>query len=532
MKIDRPKSPEEAAAKLVREARDESNRYKAERDTVAQRLSELQSGSFAAVIKELSRQWLTSTIPAPLDFRDIDDPIYGHIVLDKALATLVSHPLLQRLARVKQLSFSFAEFPSSRHSRLSHMLGVVKNAERALTGMLDRKVYYVIGQKQPVEFDEKLLGRRHEIIQTAQIAALLHDVGHGPFGHALDSYAGIKMGVPRPDKRFSEEYVHKYLAPTLKSLGIDERRILEILGSDRSKLNGIENLIGDVIDSDLDVDRMDYLMRDAHMTGLMMGFINTPALIDFMRPVFDQDSFILAYDEAALAYMEHLILARDFMYVKCYEHPRKKAAERIFTRLVQNIIEDPRLGLTLEEVFSLADEELTTAIIGVGTGNNMAHNLAKELAGDLNYVTVHEMPATLMVQKAKEQKGVPQNIVNWLNDVLSRENEIAYISRPSAWEERIAQNSIGIDRAWQIQVIVPDPTVYLPKHSATKLLRKTDSGYRAADFLDTSEVVKDILERMSIQRQKIMVMCPAKLESKERDQIKTAAEALLQRKSA
>jgi HD superfamily phosphohydrolase len=526
MKIDRPKSPEEAAAKLVREARDESNKYKAERDAVAQRLSELQSGTFAAVIKELSRQWLTSAIPTALDSRDIDDPIYGHIVLDKALSTLVSHPLMQRLARVKQLSFSFAEFPSSRHSRLSHVLGVVKNAERALAGMLDRKVYYVIGQKQPVEFDEKILSRRYEIIQTAQIAALLHDVGHGPFGHALDSYAGIKMGVPRPDKRFSEEYVHKYLAPTLKSLDIDERRILEILGSDRAKLNGIENLIGDVIDSSLDVDRMDYLMRDAHMTGLMMGFINTSALIDFMRPVFDQGSFILAYDEAALAYMEHLILARDFMYVKCYEHPRKKAAERIFTRLVQSIIEDPRLGLTLPEVFSLADEELTTAIMGVGTGNDTAQNLGKELMGDLDYVSVHQMPATSKGQKA------PPVIVNWLNDVLIEENEIAYISRPSGWEEKIAQNSIGADRAWQIQVILPDPSVYEQQHSATKLLRRTNSGYQTVDFLDTSQVVKNILERMNIQRQKIMVMCPAKLESQERDRIKTAAEALFQPQQA
>jgi HD superfamily phosphohydrolase len=353
MKIDRPKSPEEAAAKLVREARDESKRYEAERDSLAQRLSELQAGAFAAVIKELSRQWLTSTIPTPLDSRDVDDPVYGHIVLDKALSTLVSHPLVQRLARVKQLSFSFAEFPSARHSRLSHVLGVVKNAERALAGMLDRKVYFVIGQKEPVEFDGNILNRRHEIIQLAQVAALLHDVGHGPFGHALDSYAGIKMGVTRPDKRFSEQYVHEYLAPTLKSLGIDERRILEILGSDRAKLNGIEYLIGDVIDSSLDVDRMDYLMRDAHMTGLMMGFFNTSALIDFMRPVFDQGSFILTYDEAALAYMEHLILARDFMYVKCYEHPRKKAAERIFTRLVQSIIEVSRPSLTLSEVFRL-----------------------------------------------------------------------------------------------------------------------------------------------------------------------------------
>lgn len=147
--------------------------------------------------------------------------------------------------------------------------------------------------------------------------------------------------------------------------------------------------------------------------------------------------------------------------------------------------------------------------------------------GDLNYVSVHQVPAT-----SKEQKELPQIVIHWLNDVLFGQNKIAYITRPSGWEEEIAQNSIGIDRAWQIQVILPDPTVYLQQHSATKLLRKTDSGYQTVDFLDTSQIVKDILERMNIQRQKIMVMCPAKLESKERHLIKVAAEAFFMRQSA
>ena len=103
------------------------------------------------------------------------------------------------------------------------------------------------------------------------------------FGHTLDSYVGIKLGVERPDKRYTETYVREFLTPTLHSVQIDAANVLSILSSDRADLKGVHQLISDIIDSSHDVDRMDYLMRDAHMTGLMMGFINTSALIDFMK---------------------------------------------------------------------------------------------------------------------------------------------------------------------------------------------------------------------------------------------------------
>ena len=176
---------------------------------------------------------------------------------------------------------------------------------------------------------------------------------------------------------------------------------------------------------------MDYLMRDAHMTGLMMGFINTAALIDFMRPVLDQESFILTYDEEALGHMEHLMLARDAMYFNCYESPRKRTAERMLTRLVKGIVDDRRLSLSLEDVFALADEELTSIVRGIGTGNGMVQHLVEELMGDADYVCVYEVPASI-----KERTTLPPVIDNWLNDVLIGDRKLAYITRPGDWEEK------------------------------------------------------------------------------------------------
>jgi HD superfamily phosphohydrolase len=520
MKMKRPKSAEEAAAALISEARLDRQKCEEEKASISTRLAALESGYLPAVVKKLGKRWLTNTVPTSIGRKAIDDPIYGHIVLEKALATLTSHPLLQRLARVKQLSFSFVQFPSARHSRLSHTLGVAKNAERALSGILGRGVYYVVGESQPLQFDRSTVEQRHDIILKAQAAALLHDVGHGPFGHALDTYAGIKSGRERPDKHYTEVYIREFLGPTLRSVGIDEAAILALLGPDRSGLKGFDHLIGDVIDSSLDVDRMDYLMRDAHMTGLMMGFINTDALIDFMRPVLDQESFILAYDEEALGYMEHLMLARDAMYFNCYEHRRKKAAERIFTRLVKSLVDDHRLGLSLDDLFALADEELTSLVSGIGSGNNLAQHLVEELMGDLDYVKVYEVAAS-----KRGGATLPGIVDNWLNEVLLEENEIAYITRPANWEEKIAQNSIGRDRAWQIQVVLPNAKVsQLQQSSATKLLRKDSSGrYEAVDFFEVSGTLKETLERMNLQRQTIMVMCPAGLPSIEREHIQKAA---------
>jgi HD superfamily phosphohydrolase len=248
MKIKRPKSIEDSVASQISKEREALAKCVEERDQVASKLAEFQKDFLPAAVREMGRRWLTDRIPDRLEAKGIDDPIYGHFLLDPTLATLLSHPLLQRLARVKQLSFSFSQFPSARHSRLSHSLGAAKNAEMALAGILDRGVYYVEGETEPHRFSEEITSQRSSLLRRAQIAALLHDVGHGPFGHALDYYAGAKTRSMHPDKKYTISYLRQYLAPTLRSLGVDDASVLSILSPDRSELTGMDNLIADVID--------------------------------------------------------------------------------------------------------------------------------------------------------------------------------------------------------------------------------------------------------------------------------------------
>jgi len=149
-----------------------------------------QGHDIRAFMKELGSRWTMTGKFARQPERLIDDPVHGCITLDSDLATLVAQPVVQRLNRVRQLSFSYTHFPSATHSRLSHVLGVAHNVERALGGVFSRGVYYEEGKARAEDMPKELLADREAIIRRAKMLAVLHDLGHGPFGHALDYYVG------------------------------------------------------------------------------------------------------------------------------------------------------------------------------------------------------------------------------------------------------------------------------------------------------------------------------------------------------
>src|ERR1700674_4344687 len=103
--IKRPKSIEAAVASQISKEREALAKCVEERDQIASKLADFQKNFLPAAIREMGKRWLTDRVPDRLEAKGIDDPIYGHFLLDSTLATLLSHPLLQRLARVKQLSF-------------------------------------------------------------------------------------------------------------------------------------------------------------------------------------------------------------------------------------------------------------------------------------------------------------------------------------------------------------------------------------------------------------------------------------------
>lgn len=543
---------EEVASKL----RSERDKYEHERAAWAK-------SKFTGLVARLANQWRSDNVPKSRSPRTIEDPLYGRISFDSAISTVLAHPLVQRLHRIKQLSFCFTEYPSSTHSRFSHSVGTARNAELAVRGILDRREYFIEGGDRPQELGNEILLRRDDLIRKASLAALLHDLGHGPFGHALDSYIGFKdisggSLNPKPDKKYTRQYIRQYLAPTLKAIHADPEEIAKLLDpAQHVNLDGFEHLIADIVDSPLDVDRMDYLLRDAHHTGLSMGSANTVALLDSMRAVkVEGQHFTLAFDEAALGHIEHFLMAREAMFFHCYEHPRKKAAERAFTKLIKLLLDDPSLGLLTDDLFLLTDEEVITVVKALDLGSEEISRLLDALVSDVDYEVIHETKVSAVASKdgrawleetlpkvrpelqaelreiMRNVRGItlarelPNGVRSWVDQVLGggpAQQKNAYIDTPNAWEEEIAAKSIGAESKWKIQVIVPSHEVRLIKQSATKLLSKSTGQYQTVDLFDRSSTMKEIVEHFNDQRNRIRVMVPAHLSPEEIASVKRAA---------
>jgi hypothetical protein len=192
-----PQELEDASVQLVQEARREAHAASEHAGIVGKELAQtkatlcaLERKEIASLSAKLANVWRSMETQAERESGMVDDPVYRHIVLDSATATVLSHPLVQRLNYIKQLSFSYLQFPSSTHSRLAHSLGAAKNAELAMQGMFDRgKCYTDLGEE---ELPGEVVADRYKHTKKAKITALLHDLGHGPFGHALDKYIGFR----------------------------------------------------------------------------------------------------------------------------------------------------------------------------------------------------------------------------------------------------------------------------------------------------------------------------------------------------
>ncbi|MDO9096669.1 MAG: HD domain-containing protein, partial [Candidatus Methanoperedens sp.] len=170
----------------------------------------------------------------------IRDPIHDYIELDELALALIDTPQVQRLRRIRQLGFSNLVYPGANHTRFEHSLGVYH-----LAGCLVKQI------------DEN---KREELLA----AAMLHDIGHGPFSHATEELIERYTRKRHDD---AEELLRKgAISDVLRDFSLSPSSIA-------AHIKG-ETYIGQIINSEIDVDRMDYLVRDAHYTGVAFGLID------------------------------------------------------------------------------------------------------------------------------------------------------------------------------------------------------------------------------------------------------------------
>src|SRR5690242_14763010 len=247
----------------------------------------------------------------------IRDPLWNNIRLDSLSFELIDTPAFQRLRYVRQLGLAFLVYPGATHSRFEHALGTYHLARRTLTLFEDQDEFASIDR------DECMLIR---------IAALLHDIGHYPFSHALEEIGAMHHeDVARPLICDGEvaDILHRELGGDAP-----ERIVALIRGESDSPLQGL-------ISGSIDLDKLDYLRRDAFMCGVAYGEIDVDRLVNALVIVRDPDTDAprVGMIEKGLSALESLLFARYQMYRNVYWHHAVRSATAMYKRLVADALD-------------------------------------------------------------------------------------------------------------------------------------------------------------------------------------------------
>jgi HD superfamily phosphohydrolase len=232
----------------------------------------------------------------------INDPVYGFIsIRSELIYDIIQHPYFQRLRYIKQLGLSNLVYPGAQHTRFHHALGAMHLMGRAL-GTLRAK---------GVEVSEQEL-------EAAQIAILLHDIGHGPLSHTLEQT--LLEGVPHE----SLSYLF------MKSLNQQFNGQLE-LALQFFRNSYPRKFFHQLISGQLDIDRLDYLKRDSFFTGVMEGIIGIDRIIELLNV----HNGMLVVEEKGIFSIESFLHARRLMYWQVYLHKTSVSAERMLVNLIR-----------------------------------------------------------------------------------------------------------------------------------------------------------------------------------------------------
>ncbi|PKP43747.1 MAG: phosphohydrolase [Bacteroidetes bacterium HGW-Bacteroidetes-12] len=231
-----------------------------------------------------------------------NDPIYGFITIPyEIIFDLIEHPYFQRLRRIKQLGLTHLVYPGALHTRFHHAMGTMYLMTRAIE---------VIRAKGQIISDEEAQG--------VLIAILLHDIGHGPFSHALEH--SIVDGISHEE--LSTLFMDELNAEFKGKLDV----ALQIFRNEYPK-----KFLHQLVSSQLDMDRLDYLRRDSFFTGVSEGVISTERIIAMLTVKNDE----LAIEEKGIYSIEKFIVARRLMYWQVYLHKTVLSAENLLVNILK-----------------------------------------------------------------------------------------------------------------------------------------------------------------------------------------------------
>ncbi len=406
------------------------------------------------------------------DYKIIHDAIHGSFKFEGATLRLLETPEMQRLSGIKQLGLGYLVFPGANHTRLEHSIGV---------GQVAGKMGEALGLPE-IE------------VETLKVAGMLHDLGHSPFSHTLEYLLHEKTKMDHMDittkiirgeidlldglEIEGRERIHEIL----NDYGIDIDLVCRmILGKTEEKYSLVrdgtqayfgaeKNYMVNIISGPLDADQIDYLLRDAHYTGVAHGMIDVYRILNTIKVRNGE----LMIDKKGVPALEGMLVARALMYTSVYFHKTNRIGELMLSRAVEEIEMDNWL-----DIYKYNDSELISLLLNQG-------GYPREIALRLKYRRLFKKALVLRVDDIKEDKEFLENMAQ-LNDLKRRrrvEREIAEASGIEPWyvlidiPENIAQLSEPRLNKTNVKVIdgnqIHDLSRYSPLARALQLRRVHD----------------------------------------------------------
>lgn len=392
------------------------------------------------------------------DYKVINDPVFGFIRVPRGLLLdIVKHRLLQRLSRIKQLGMASVVYPGAQHTRFQHSLGAFHLMGEAILSLRQKGIFI---------FDSEA--------EALQAAILLHDVGHGPFSHVLEHTLITGISHEEISLMMMDEMNREMLGRL--SLAI------KIFKDDYPK-----RFLHQLISSQLDMDRLDYLRRDSFFTGVSEGNIGSARIIKMLNVVGDR----LVVEQKGIYSIENYLVARRLMYWQVYLHKTTVAYEKTLVCLLRRAKFLARRG---DEVFA------TPA-------------LRYFLEGDITAESFEKDPKALTSFELLDDNDIWASVKTWTNHpdrvlaILARDLTERRIFRVEVSDEPFCSEEVerlqtrlaeacGVavaDAAFLMSLNTIQKDMYDPGDDQIDILMKEGRGKEERNE-DTEAVVKDIAE--------------------------------------
>ncbi len=412
-----------------------------------------------------------------MSYKTIQDTIHGSVKLSGPFLQLLECPEVQRLHGIKQLGLTKLIFPGANHTRLEHSIGAYWVAEKMADSL-------------ELSEEEK---------RTVMAAALLHDIGHAPFSHTLESILTDETDMDHMDltqefiigKRFIQERNVPQIPDILENHDISPQRVAELIKEKAHHLKltdfnvhegqkhfNEERYLYQIIHGPMDVDQLDYLLRDSHYTGAVHGVVDIERLLQTV----EIHNGELVISKGGVPAVEGMLVARGLMFSSVYLHKTARIAELMLGKAVSRLDED------LTDIYRMTDWELLSFLKEKG-------GFQEEIVERLKYRRLYKRCFSLDIEEMEEAEGIDIDSIGDLDEIRGLEKRIA------------AQKPVSEEK---VLVDVPHKELKLsePRLSRTdiKVLDK-DRLYS----LDKYSPLARALKRRPTQSWGLMVSCPREL---------------------